>query len=451
MIKIGPALLDYAEQLERERSIPKNFILDALKEAMLAAYRRFAGLADTEGYSCKLLEKTGEIGIFQQFRVVDELPEVEEAPEEAAEALPALSAEDSFLVVEAQAPEETLAAIQQAEEGGSSEEEEPAEPVGPKFFMLLQEARRLKADITLDEDVQVEVTPSEFGRIAAQAAKQVIVQRIREAEKVLIAQEFEEKKYTVVPGVVQRVEGRNVVVNIGRNDAILPAKEQVPGEAYRVGNKLRVYVQDLNENARVPQIIVSQGHISMVKEAFELEVPEIEDGLVEIKAIAREAGHRTKVAVHSTDANVDPQGACIGTRGSRIQAIVAELKNEKIDIIRWSEDEAQFISAALAPARIVEVRLDPKQETRRALVLVPDDQLSLAIGREGQNVRLAAKLTGYKLDIKSVSQFQKLREEFAAFQAKKLGAAPAPAETPESPSAPLAEAAESSAPEDSEA
>ncbi|MCS6267930.1 MAG: transcription termination/antitermination protein NusA [Vampirovibrio sp.] len=403
MIKVGAALIEYAEQLERERGIPKQFILDSLKEAMLAAYRRYAQLpnAAMAGFSCKLVEKTGEIGIFQHKVVVEEVTEIEE-PEIIT--VGNLTDEE----VEALAKAVTLEAV----EGTSTEVGEPEEEVpAPRYEISLVDARKLKADIQLGQEVELEVTPAEFGRIAAQSAKQVIMQRIREAERLLIQQEFEEKKFTVVPGLVQRREGRNVIVNIGRNDAILPPKEQVLGDEYRVGNKLRVYVQELKDSARMPQIIVSQADVAMVREVFELEVPEIEDGLVEIKAIAREAGHRTKVAVHSPDPEVDPQGACIGTRGSRIQAIVAELKNEKIDIIRWSENTAEFIANALAPSRIFEVRLHPNPELRKALIIVPDDQLSLAIGKEGQNVRLAAKLTGFKLDIKSYTQFMTLRDE----------------------------------------
>ena len=348
------------------------------------------------GFSCKLIEKTGEIGIFQHKVVVEQVTEVEEPV-----SVPVGNLTDEE--VEALAKAVTLEAV----EGTATEEEEPS----PRYEISLVDARKLKADIQLGQEVELEVTPAEFGRIAAQSAKQVIMQRIREAERLLIQQEFEEKKFTVVPGLVQRREGRNVIVNIGRNDAILPPKEQVSGDEYRVGNKLRVYVQELKDSARMPQIIVSQADVAMVREVFELEVPEIEDGLVEIKAIAREAGHRTKVAVHSPDPEVDPQGACIGTRGSRIQAIVAELKNEKIDIIRWSENTAEFIANALAPSRIFEVRLHPNPELRKALIIVPDDQLSLAIGKEGQNVRLAAKLTSFKLDIKSYTQFMTLRDE----------------------------------------
>jgi N utilization substance protein A len=353
MIKVGPELIEYVDQLERERSIPRDFVLNSLKEAMLAAFKRYGHRLDVEGFECQLNEKTGEIGIYQIQTVVEEVDPENEANE-----------------------------------------------------MSLAEARRLKADIEVGDILEMDVTPEEFGRIAAQSAKQVITQRIREAEKMLIQREFEEKRGTVTTGIVQRIEGRNVIINIGKSEAVLPPREQIPGEYYRVGNKLRVFVADIRESGRVPQIVVSQAHPVMVREVFELEVPEIEDGLVEIKNIAREAGYRTKVAVSSNDPDVDPQGACIGTRGSRIQAIVNELKNEKIDIIRWSPSPEEFITHALAPAKIVNVIIDEEAAQPHAIVVVPDDQLSLAIGREGQNVRLAAKLTNFKLDIKSLSQMQ---------------------------------------------
>lgn len=355
MIKIGPALMEHTELLERERGIPKDVTLDALREAMVAAYKRYAKLHTTEGFVCHLIERTGEIGIFQQREIVTTVSE--EIIEEELE----------------------------------------------HTVMLLDEALKLKPDAEVGDVLEFEVTPSDFGRIAAQSAKQVITQRIREAEKLLILKEYEEKKGQVTTAIVQRVEGRNIVVSLGKNEAILPPREQLAGEYYRVGNKLRVFVADLRESGRVPQIIVSQSHPTMVREVFELEVPEIEDGIIELKSIAREAGHRTKVAVHTNDPDVDPQGACIGARGSRIQAIVNELKNEKIDIIRWSDDPVTFITNALAPARIVNIYIDySNPDLNAALVVVPEDQLSLAIGRSGQNVRLASKLTSYKLDIKSL-------------------------------------------------
>ena len=393
MIKIGPQLMEYANELERERGIPKEVILDSLKEAMVAAYKRFAKLKTSDGLMCQLIEKTGEIGIFEMKEVVKEY----EIPEDA---------DEDFEVTQVQ--------------------------------MLLKEARKFKPDVEEGDILQIEVTPEEFGRIAAQSAKQVITQRIREAEKKLVLKEFEDKQGTVVAAVIQRIEGRNVVVNIGKSEAVLPPREQIPSEYYRVGNKLRVFVADLRESGRVPQIIVSQAHPAMVQEVFELEVPEIEDGLVEIMSVAREAGYRTKVAVRSTDPDVDAQGACIGTRGSRIQAIVNELKNEKIDIILWIEDPGKFITHALAPAKIVQVLLLP--DNPRATVIVPDDQLSLAIGRDGQNVRLAAKLTGFKLDIKSQQQYHEALEAYnaqleAAAEAGELPSAEAEAETSEEASA----------------
>lgn len=356
MIKVGSALMEHAEELERERGISKEVLLDSLKEAMVAAYRKYAKLNSSVGVECQLNERTGEIGIYELRTVVEELTDTEEELE-----------------------------------------------------ITLAEARKFKPDVEIDDILEFEVTPEEFGRIAAQTAKQVIMQRIREAEKTIVMQEFEEKKGTVTTAMVQRIEGRNVVVNIGRSEAVLPPREQLPSEYYRLGNKLRVFVLDLRTSGRVPQIIVSQAHPAMVQEIFELEVPEIEDGLVDIKSIAREAGYRTKVAVTSNDPDVDAQGACIGTRGSRIQAIVNELKNEKIDIIQWHEDPIDFIVHALAPAKIVRVDI---LEEGKARVIVPDDQLSLAIGREGQNVRLAARLTGHKLDIKSISQMEELLEQY---------------------------------------
>lgn len=376
MIKAGPALMEFVTELERERGIPKEVILTYLKEAMIAAYKKFSGLKTTDGLDCELNERSGEIAILEQREVVDSLN---------------------------------------------------LDPENTVLEMTLKEARKIKPDVELGDILEIDVTPeqSELGRLAAQAAKQVMTQRLREAEKQLILKEFEEKKGMVVTAIVQRIEGRNVIVSIGKTEAVLPPREQIPSEYYRVSNKLRVYVLDLRDQGRVPQIIVSQAHPQMVREVFELEVPEIEDGLVEIKSIAREAGARTKVAVVSHDPDVDAQGACIGSRGSRIQAIVNELKNEKIDIIRWSEDPIEFIINALAPAKIVRVDLLKSDEKNpRALVVVPDEQLSLAIGREGQNVRLAAKLTNYKLDIKSMSQFEAMIEE-GAFDLQSNAATPA--------------------------
>ena len=243
-----------------------------------------------------------------------------------------------------------------------------------------------------------DVTPSDFGRIAAQTAKQVLLQRIREAEKGAILSEFEKKVGALVNGMVQRVEGANIVMDLGKTEAIMLANEKMPGEPYRLNQRIKVYIVGIRETARGQDIIVSRSHKGLVEGLFKLEVPEIGSGIVEIKAIAREAGQRSKVAVSSKQAGVDPVGSCVGQKGVRVQAVIAELGVEKIDVIAYSDDPAKFVAAALSPAKVEKVRADV--EKKIAFVEVPDDQLSLAIGKEGQNVRLAAKLTGWKVDIK---------------------------------------------------
>lgn len=352
MIKIGTALFEACEQLERERGISKDVLISSLKDAMVAAYKKHMHIKEATNIESILDEQTGEIGVFRTKLVVNEVEDENEQ-------------------------------------------------------ISLAEAKDIDEDVELDDEVKIEVTPDQFGRIAAQAAKQVITQRIREAERNLVLAEFMDKKGTLTTGIIQRVENRNVIVNIGKTDAIMPQKEQIPGEYYKSGSRIRVFVLNVKETTRLPQVIVSHAHAEIVRELFELEVPEIEDGIVEIKSISREAGFRTKIAVSSNDPEVDSVGACIGPRGSRIQTIVGELKNEKIDIVRWSADPVEYIVNALSPARVVSVDILADDEvSKEALVVVPDDQLSLAIGREGQNVRLAHKLTGWKIDIKNVTQMQ---------------------------------------------
>ena len=354
MIKIGGGNLNEAlEELERERGISKEVLVNSLCDAMVAAYKKHMRNKDATNIEAILDEQSGEIGVFS-----------------------------TKVVVESVEDDETQ--------------------------ISLAEAKEIDEDVEVGDEVKLEVTPEQFGRIAAQAAKQVLTQRIREAERNLVLNEFLEKKGTLTTGIIQRVENRNVIVNIGKTDAIMPQKEQIPGEYYKPGNRIRVFVLNVKETTRLPQVIVSHAHAEIVRELFELEVPEIEDGIVEIKSISREAGFRTKIAVWSNDPEVDSVGACIGPRGSRIQTIVSELKNEKIDIVRYSEDPVEYIVNALSPARVVSVDILADDEyAHEAMVVVPDDQLSLAIGREGQNVRLAHKLTGWKIDIKSVSQMEK--------------------------------------------
>ena len=361
MIKIGTALFEACEELERERGISKEVLIASLCDAMVAAYKKHMRVSkEATNIEAILDEQTGEIGVFRTKLVVDNVED-----------------EDTQIHI--------------------------------------SEAQEIVEDVEEGDEIKIEVTPEQFGRIAAQSAKQVIMQRIREAERNLVLNEFLDKKGTLTTGIIQRVENRNVIVNIGKTDAIMPQKEQIPGEYYKPGNRIRVFVLNVKETNRLPQVIVSHAHAEIVRELFELEVPEIEDNIVEIKSISREAGYRTKIAVWSNDPEVDSVGACIGPRGSRIQTIVSELKNEKIDIVRYSEDPVEYIVNALSPARVVSVDILANDEySQEAMVVVPDDQLSLAIGREGQNVRLAHKLTNWKIDIKSVSQMEKA--EAANFQ-----------------------------------
>lgn len=272
------------------------------------------------------------------------------------------------------------------------------------------EIRVFKQD--LDEEGTVvaeeEVTPENFGRIAAQTAKQVILQRIKEAERDLMFDEYHEKVGDIVTGIVQQSDQRFTLVDLGKVEALLPNSEQMPMERYDHGARVKVYIVEVRKTNKGPQILVSRTHPGLIKRLFELEVPEIDEGYVEIKAVAREPGHRSKIAVHSTDRNIDPVGACVGSKGNRVRMVVNELRGEKIDIVPWSEDPKVFVSNALAPARVKEVIIDPVDES--AIVVVPDNQLSLAIGKEGQNARLAARLTSLRIDIKSESQLYKQRE-----------------------------------------
>ncbi|MCL6087936.1 MAG: transcription termination factor NusA, partial [Actinobacteria bacterium] len=263
----------------------------------------------------------------------------------------------------------------------------------------------------LDEDVaekegisEVDVTPENFGRIAAQTAKQVITQKIKEAEREVMYDEYKERAGDMVIGIIQQHDARWTLVDLGKVEALLPSNEQVPGEKYKHGERIKCYISEVRKTTKGPQVIVSRTHSGLIRRLFELEVPEIYEGIVTIKSIAREAGHRTKIAVSSSEKNVDPVGACVGPKGSRVRMVVDELAGEKIDIVQYSDDIVTFIKNALSPAKVIKVLTD--EETKFALVVVPNEQLSLAIGRDGQNARLAAKLTNWKIDIKSESQYE---------------------------------------------
>ena len=272
----------------------------------------------------------------------------------------------------------------------------------PQLEISLEMARVLNPSYAVDDIVDIEVTPKNFGRISAQTAKQVVVQKFREAEREILFNQYITKEREVVTAIVQRKERRNVIVQMGKIDAVLAANEQIPGEQYNFMDRVKVYVLEVKQTTKGPQIFVSRTHPELVKRLFEQEVPEVHDGTVEIKSIAREAGSRTKIAVYSKNENVDALGACVGQNGYRVNVIVNELGGEKIDVINWSEDSREFIAAALSPSKVLEVKLNEAEQS--AKIVVPDHQLSLAIGKEGQNARLSAKLTGWRIDIKSETQ-----------------------------------------------
>lgn len=275
----------------------------------------------------------------------------------------------------------------------------------PTLEISLEEARQIDPDLVPGEILEQELPANSFGRIAAQTAKQVVVQRIREAEREKVFEEFNERVGEVVTGSVLRREFKNIIIGLGKIEALLPPQEQVETEPYRFNDRIKVYLLEVRRTPKGPQVVVSRTHPSLIRRLFELEVPEIADGIVTIKSVAREPGARSKIAVHSRDEKVDPVGSCVGHRGSRVQAVVNELYDEKIDIVRWSPETSQFIAEALSPAKAVKVTIN--EDAKSAFVIVPDNQLSLAIGKSGQNVRLAARLTGWRIDIRSESQVAK--------------------------------------------
>ncbi|MDD7793793.1 transcription termination factor NusA [Clostridium sp. 'White wine YQ'] len=268
----------------------------------------------------------------------------------------------------------------------------------------LPDAKEINPNYEYGDIVEIEVTPRNFGRVAAMQAKQVVLQRIKEAERKIVYNEFKEKEFDIISGTVIRKDRGNVFVDLGKLEAILGPNEQMAGEAYNFNEMLKLYIVEVKNGSKGPQVLVSRTHPGLVRRLFELEVPEIYSGVVEIKSIAREAGSRTKIAVYSNEEDVDPMGACVGPKGQRVQNIVNELKNEKIDIIKWSKEPEEFIANALSPSKVLDVQVD--EDNKSAKVVVDDSQLSLAIGKEGQNVRLAAKLTNWKIDIKSKSQVE---------------------------------------------
>ena len=338
-------LIAALELLEKEKGISKESLFEAIESNLVVAYKNNFNKADNVVVTMD--RETGDFHIYSQKKVVEEVND-------------------------------------------------------PVTEISLEDARSIKAGYDIDDTVNVEIQARDFGRIAAQSAKNGILQKMREEERKSLYQEYYEKQNDIITGIVQRINGKNISINLGKIDTVLMEKEQSPGEFFRPNDRIKLYVTEVKDNGKGPRVVVSRTHPELVKRLFEQEVAEIQDGTVEIKSIAREAGSRTKIAVWSNDKNVDAVGACVGMNGARVNAVVDELQDEKMDIINWSDNPAILIENALSPSKVVAVLADPYN--KEALVVVPDLQLSLAIGKEGQNARLAAKLTGFKIDIKSESQ-----------------------------------------------
>jgi len=334
------------DELEKEKGISKEILIEAIELALVSAYKKNYGTSQNVRVSID--KESGDIDVLMRKDVVEELKD------------------------------------EQVE-------------------ISLEEALEIDRRYVAGDIIEYRVTPRDFGRIAAQTAKQVVVQRIREAERGMIYDDYINRQGEIVTGVVQRISNETVFINMGKAEGILAANEQVPGETYTVNNRIKVYIMDVKKTTKGPQIYLSRSHPGIIKKLFELEVPEIQDGSVEIKSVSREAGSRTKIAVYTDDENIDPVGACVGTRGTRVQSIVDELFGEKIDIISWNENPEVLVSKVLSPAKVEKVVINEGEKS--ATAVVPDYQLSLAIGKEGQNVRLAAKLCGWKIDIKSHTQY----------------------------------------------
>jgi len=342
--KLSSELFNAINYLEKEKGIDKETLFEALEAALISAYKK--NFKSASNVSVKFDEEAGTMNIFARKTVVEE---VENDQEEIS----------------------------------------------------LDEAREINLGYELGDIVELEVTPKNFGRIAAQAAKQVVTQRVREAERGVIYNEFVDREEDVMTGIIQRTDANFVYVDLGKIEAKLAKSEQIATEEYDVHDRIKVFVTKVENTNRGPQIFISRSHPGLLKRLFEMEVPEIYDGIVEVKSISREAGDRSKISVYASDPEIDPVGSCVGPKGQRVQAVVDELNGEKIDIVEWSEDPVVYVSNALSPSKVIKVLVD--EENKATTVIVPDHQLSLAIGKRGQNARLAAKLTGWKIDIKSES------------------------------------------------
>lgn len=362
-------LVEAITALEKDKGISKEVLLDALEAALISAYKR--NFEQAQNVRVAIDENLGQIKVYARKEVVE-------------------AAENANLQIS------------------------------------LEDAKKMNSNYQIGDTVEIEVTPRNFGRIAAQTAKQVVTQRVREAERGVIYSEFIDRQDDIMTGIVQRIDHRFIYVDLGRVEALLPQSEQMPNETYRPHDRIKVYLTKVEDNKKGPMITVSRTHPGLLKRLFELEVPEIYDGTVEIKSISREAGDRSKIAVYAEDPEVDAVGACVGQRGARVQTIVNELKGEKIDIVNWSEDPVVYVANALSPSKVVKVIVHEAEKA--TTVIVPDYQLSLAIGKKGQNARLAAKLTGWKIDIKSETE----AEESGLFDEDQENDVPEASDTAES-------------------
>lgn len=341
--------LEALEQLEREKGIDKDTLLEAIEAALISGYKR--NFNSAPNVRVEIRRDTGEVRVYARKTVVEEVAD-------------------------------------------------------PRLEISLDAATDINPSYQVGDVVEIEVTPRDFGRIAAQTAKQVVTQRIREAERNIIYNRYIDREEDIITGLVQRQDARGVYVDLGDTEALMPAAEILPTDRFRQGDRVKAFIMRVERTTKGPQILLSRTHPGLLKRLFELEVPEIYDGVIEVKAVAREPGYRSKIAVHSHNPDVDPIGACVGARGMRVQAVSQEIGGEKIDIIKWSEDPGEFVANALSPAMVIDVQIF--EEERMARAIVPDHQLSLAIGKEGQNARLAAKLTGWKIDIKNEAQAAEL-------------------------------------------
>lgn len=342
-------LLDALNLIEKEKGISRDVLIEAIEAALVSAYKR--NFNQAQNVRTDLNVETGTMHVYARKEVVEEV-------------------------------------------------------FDPRLEISLDEARAIDPAYEVGDIVEIEVTPRNFGRIAAQTAKQVVMQRVREAERSIIYEEFADRQDDIMTGIVQRKDSRFVYVDLGKAEALLPVSEQMPNEQYNHNDRIKVYITKVEKTTKGPQIFISRTHPNLLKRLFELEVPEIYDGIVEIKSVAREAGDRSKISVYSDDPEVDPVGACVGPKGSRVQAVVDELRGEKIDIVKYSKNTVEFVANALSPSKVLDVIVN--EEEKSTIVIVPDYQLSLAIGKRGQNARLAAKLTNWKIDIKSETDARNL-------------------------------------------